>query len=82
MYLTVPQFKNSKTSQRAYQLSTKVDTLMPREIEYRDTYSCACAAIGDFKKAIEVEKTARNKEKRIKGYLTGKTCLQLGETIW
>jgi tetratricopeptide (TPR) repeat protein len=79
MYLTTPAFKNRVSYQKAYNLSKKVDQLHPRSIEYRDTFSCACAAVGRFKKAIKVEKTARNKDERIKAFKERKTCLDLGE---
>jgi hypothetical protein len=79
MYLTVPSFKDSATYQKAYNLSVKVDQLSPKSIEYRDTFSCACAAVGKFDSAIKVEKTARNKPERIKAFEAGKTCLDLGE---
>lgn len=82
MYVTVDQFKGSPYSDSAYLYSTRATSLVPKEIEYRDTYSCACAAIGDFDKAIKVEKTARSKATRIQGFQERKTCLQLGEKIW
>ncbi len=82
MYVTVAQFKNAEIYQKAYKLSVKVDSLAPKEIEYRDTYSCACAAIGKFNEAIIIEKKARNKVKRIEGYKLKKSCLDLGERIW
>lgn len=82
MYVTVPEFKNKVKYQEAYRLSRKIDSLLPSEIEYRDTYSCTCAAVGLFEKAIEVEKTARNKPIRLEGFKHKKTCLDLGETIW
>lgn len=82
MYLTVPAFKSKANYQKAYELSVVVDSLLPDEIEYRDTYSCACAGVGYFQKAIQIEKTARNKPTRIEGYKRNKSCLDQGETIW
>ena len=82
MYLTVAQFKNDSLYTKAYRLSVAADSLLPAEIEYRDTYSCACAAVGLFDKAVQIEKTARNKQKRLEGYQQKKTCLDMGETIW
>jgi hypothetical protein len=82
MYVTVSQFKGSPYSDSAYAYSTRADSLLPKEIEYRDTYSCACAAVGNFVKAIQVEKTARNKSTRIDAFGKGKTCLDIGEKIW
>jgi hypothetical protein len=82
MYLTLPDFKKPAYDKEAYRLSKLVDQSLPSSIEYRDTYSCACAGAGDFQKAIAVEKTARNKPKRIAGFGKRMTCLDLGETIW
>lgn len=82
MYITVPEFKSDLYYQQAYRLSQMVDSLLPRSIEYLDTYSCACAGIRDFENALKIEVRARNKPSRIKGYKEGKTCLEIGETIW
>lgn len=82
MYLTLAQYNNHNYYNEAYRLSEKVDKILPSSIEYRDTYSCACAGVGKFKKAVEVEKLARNKPDRIEGYNKGMTCLELGEKLW
>lgn len=82
MYLTLSNFKKPAYYKEAYRLSKLVDQLLPSSIEYKDTYSCACAGIGDFKKAGIVEKAARNKPKRLAGYHKRMTCLDIGETLW
>jgi hypothetical protein len=82
MYLTLPDFKKTVYYKEAYRLSKLVDQLLPSSIEYKDTYSCACAGIGDFKKAVTVEKNARDKPKRLVGYNKRMTCLDIGETLW
>lgn len=79
MYLTEPFFNSDTYYQKAYELSLKVDSLLPKNITYKDTYSCACAGIGDFEKAIQIEKEAKDKKYRIDGYKHKKTCLDLGE---
>lgn len=79
LYLTVPKFNQDTYHLQAYELSKKVNALNPFSIEYKDTYSCACAAVGKFIEAIEIEKLARNKPKRFNAYRNGKTCLDIGE---
>lgn len=79
LYLTVSVFKDDMHYQAAYQLSSKVDGLNPYTIEYKDTYSCAFAAVGMFEQAVKTEKLARNKAKRLAAYLQQKTCLDIGE---
>ncbi len=79
MYVTVPIFKNDSNYKKAYELSSKVDKQLPRNITYKDTYSCACAAVGEFKKAIRIESDAYNKQLRIEGFTEKKTCLDIGE---
>ena len=79
LYLTNKEFNDPKFYTKAYELSVKVDSILPNNLTYKDTYSCACAAIGDFKKALEIEKTAFNLERRIKAYGKGLNCLQIGE---
>jgi tetratricopeptide (TPR) repeat protein len=78
MYLTVADFKSEKNYQEALRLSKIVDGLSPNDLNYRDTYGCACAAVGDFAKAIELERSAQNDSDQIKGYMNKKTCLDMG----
>jgi tetratricopeptide (TPR) repeat protein len=79
LLLTREEFKSSANYQWAYEIAAKADSLTPDDIMRLDTYSCACAAIGDFDKAIELEKRARNLDYKIEGYRKGMTCLELGE---
>lgn len=78
MYLTIAEFKSEKNYREALRLSKIVDSLSPLDSNFRDTYGCACAAVGDFAKAIELERNAQDDSVQIKGYLNKKTCLDLG----
>lgn len=83
MYITVPEFKNKENYEKAYELSLKSIKFSPDNENYIDTYSCTCAAIGDFQKAIEIElkleKLRGESSKRIDFFKAGKTCLDMGE---
>ena len=79
MYLTVAELECEENHHKALQLSERVDRISPSNKTNKDTYSCACAAVGDFEKAIKVEKLAFNKDYKIEGFKKGLTCLELGE---
>lgn len=77
MYLTVLEFKSENNYKVALRLSEKVDAIIPSDKNYKDTFSCACAAVGDFVRAIKLEKLAFNDSTKIAGYSKGKTCLDM-----
>ncbi len=78
MYLTAGKFKGKRHYKKAYSLSASADKLNNDDANFKDTYSCACAANGNFTKAIEIEKMALNRPGKMAGFLAGKTCLEMG----
>ncbi|MDO5970873.1 hypothetical protein Q4Q35_13755 [Flavivirga aquimarina] len=78
LYLTTKELESPENYNRALELSKRVDDILPRDAGYKDTYSCACAAIGNFKEAIRLGIIAGSSPLQIKGYKGSKTCLEMG----
>jgi len=79
--LTSSEFNESESAARALTLSLEVDAIDPWHKDYKgykDTLACAYAAVGDFEKALEVERVAHIKTAKIEAFRDRKTCLDLG----
>jgi tetratricopeptide (TPR) repeat protein len=79
LLLTTKELKSEANYKRAYELSSLVDSIAPTDTSSKSTFSCACAAIGDFEKAIEIERQMVQSNHRIRAYERGKTCLDIDE---
>lgn len=78
LYLTTIELKSDENYKRALSLSKRADELMPRNKINKDTYSCACAAVGKFKQAIKLGEIAGSSYYQINGYRKKRTCLDMG----
>lgn len=78
MYLTNKKFNKKKYSQKALILSKEVDSINSKNLDYKDTFACACAAEGYFNKAIEIERQAYDNPEKIEAFKNKITCLELG----
>lgn len=77
--LTVKEYANDKNDNLlALKLATEAVSALEDSKAYNDTMGCACAANGDFTKAIEYEKKGGNDQKQIDGYNNNQTCFKLG----
>ncbi len=79
MYVTEASMSDKGRTADALSYATRADSLDVNNIEYRDTYSCVCAANAQFELAIQIENRARRKPTRLAAYAQRRTCLDIGE---
>ena len=79
MFLSTPALTSRNLYIRAYEMTTEVNRILPDYSPYKSTYACACAAIGNFNKALKYEKEGANAPEKLDGFRRGLTCLDMIE---
>lgn len=77
LYITQDKYQEKVYFEKALALSKKVDSIYPMDNNYKDTFACAYASLGDFKMAEKIELQGSKDSTRLAGYRNNKTCYEM-----